>query len=297
MYIPTLDSFFSGGGFADIGFMKAGVEVQSSLEIDETCCDSLEHNLSQWNSNHKVIRADIRNRTVLGHSQSDAVLLTYPCTKYSAIADIHGTRTGEDLFLHSFRHIVLRQPDMYVVENVPGMRKFPVVMEAMSKLPNYYMNIFCPLDASLWLPQKRARLILIGTKRPFTISPPENSRRVTLKEIIEPCPDMHIPDYVMKRLNGGYRDRPIISDPDNGDLAPTCVAHYSKDQGTRMVVDKSHPNGVRPYSVREYARLQGIPDSYKFICSDRDAFKMIGNGVAVDMAEWIGQQMVRYFNT
>jgi DNA (cytosine-5)-methyltransferase 1 len=44
-------------------------------------------------------------------------------------------RTGDDLFLHFFRHVAIRRPELYVVENVPGMRKFPVVMEAMTKLP------------------------------------------------------------------------------------------------------------------------------------------------------------------
>ena len=118
------------------------------------------------------MHVDIKDKTVQEQPQSDIIVGTYPCTKYSAIADIHGTRTGDDLFLHFFRHIAIEQPEMYVVENVPGMKKFKVVMEAMTKLPNYYVNIFCPLNASLWLPQRRKRLILIGTKKPFSIAAP-----------------------------------------------------------------------------------------------------------------------------
>ena len=37
----------------------------------------------------------------------------------------------------------MQRPEVYVVENVPGMKKFPVVMEAMSKLPDYYVSVFC----------------------------------------------------------------------------------------------------------------------------------------------------------
>jgi DNA (cytosine-5)-methyltransferase 1 len=52
---------------------------------------------------------------------------------------------------------------------------------------------------------------------------------------------------------------------------------------------------VRPYSVREYARLQGVPDSFEFVGGDRAAYKMIGNGVSVPVGEWIGRELIRYF--
>jgi DNA (cytosine-5)-methyltransferase 1 len=223
------------------------------------------------------------------------MVATYPCTKYSPIADIHGVRTGDDLFLHFFRHVAIRRPELYVVENVPGMKKFPVVMEAMTKLPDYYVHVACPVKSSTWLPQKRDRLIIIGSRRYFLWREPAAERALTLAEILEPNPDPHIPDYVSRRLAGAYRDRPIISDPERGDIAPTCVAHYAKDLSTRLVADKRFPNGVRPYTVREYARLQGVPDSFGFVGSDNDAYRMIGNGVSVPVGEWIGSEIVRYF--
>jgi DNA (cytosine-5)-methyltransferase 1 len=96
-------------------------------------------------------------------------------------------------------------------------------------------------------------------------------------------------------LKGAYRDKPIISDPARGDLAPTCVAHYAKDLSTRLVVDQRYPRGVRPYSVREYARLQGVPDWFQFKGGDRKAYKMIGNGVAVPVGQWVGSELQRYF--
>ena len=88
----------------------------------------------------------------------------------------------------------------------------------------------------------------------------------------------------------------IISDPARDDMAPTCVAHYAKDLGTRLVKDDRFPHGVRPYSVREYARLQGVPDTFQFPTSTRNAYRMIGNGVSVPVGEWIGRELVRYFN-
>lgn len=290
---PTVKSYFSGAGGLDLGLIEGGCDVIQSLEYDTACCETLRKNVS-----HNVVSMDIRGVTVLDQMASDVIAVTFPCTKYSTIADIHGTRTGDDLFLHAFRHIALEQPEAFVVENVPGMNKFKVVMECFTKIPQYYVNVFCPLDAANWLPQKRKRLILIGTKKPFYISAPAPSvYRTKLRDIIQRDVKIEIPDYVISRIKGKYRDRPIVSDPANAhELAPTCVAHYHKDLSTRLVKDTTFPLGVRPYTVREYARLQGFPDWFMFAGGDREAYKQIGNAVAVPVGRWIGQQLNRYFN-
>lgn len=286
----TVNSYFSGAGLFDIGLQLGGLVINQSFEIDPVACET-----QRLNFNHDIRECDITQKLVFDEGNSDIIVGTYPCTKYSAIADIHGTRTGDELFLHFFRHIAIKKPEVYVVENVPGMKKFPVVMEAMSKLPDYYVSVFCPVKAENWLPQRRDRLIIIGSKRDFNWREPEAGKRVRLKDILEEHPEMEIPDYVYKRLNGGYRDKPIISDPDNDDIAPTCVAHYAKDRGTRLVKDRAYPADVRPYTVREYARLQGVPDWFKFSGSDNQQYKMIGNGVAVPVGEWVAGEVKRYF--
>lgn len=285
------NTYFSGAGLMDIGLEIGGLTLQQSFEIDRVCCETMRQNFS-----HEVVQCDLTRKLVFAEKECHVMVATYPCTKYSPIGDIHGVRTGDDLFLHFFRHVAIRRPELYVVENVPGMRKFPVVMEAMTKLPDYYVHVACPVKSSTWLPQKRDRLIIIGSRRRFDWHEPVSKRRVTLDEILEENPEPRIPDYVMKRLAGAYRDKPIISDPKRGDIAPTCVAHYAKDLSTRLVADKRFPHGVRPYTVREYARLQGVPDSFNFYGSDNDAYRMIGNGVSVPVGQWIGSEIVRYFN-
>lgn len=119
--IPTIKSYFSGAGGLDLGLIEGGCNVVQSLEFDPVCCETLRENF-----NHSIICRDIRQELVLNQPDSDVMAFTYPCTKYSTIADIHGTRTGDDLFLHSFRHVVLQQPEAFVIENVPGMKKFKV---------------------------------------------------------------------------------------------------------------------------------------------------------------------------
>jgi len=254
-------------------------------------------NLNPHYFSHAVLTADIKDQTVLEQPPTDIIVGTYPCTKYSTIADIHGTRTGDDLFLHFFRHIAIEKPEMYVVENVPGMKKFKVVMEAMTKLPDYYVQVFCPVDAANWLPQKRKRLILFGTKKPFPINAPDIiNNKPRLKDILEKDPEVEMPEYVISRIKGKYRDKPIIVDPElPGAMAPTCVAHYAKDLGTRLVKDRKTQYGLRPFSIREYARLQGFPDDFHFE-NKRSSYKLIGNAVPVQMGEWVGEVVMKYFN-
>lgn len=286
----TVNSYFSGAGLMDIGLMQAGIHINQAFEIDKAAVQTYRHNLGDH-----VKQCDISQELVLEQQVCDAMVFTYPCTKYSTIADIHQTRTGDDLFLHALRHLAIARPDMYVVENVPGMKAFPVVMEAMSKMPDYFVHVFCPVKSDIWLPQKRDRLIIIGTKTPFTPLVPAATRAVTLAEILEDEPDITLPKAIAARMNGQYRDLPIISDPAKGDIAPTMVAHYAKDKSTRLVKDKRFPLGVRPYSVREAARIQGIPDSFEFPVSDTNAYKQIGNGVSVPVGHWVGEQIVSYF--
>lgn len=295
MYTPIAKSYFSGCGLMDLGLIQAGIEISQSIDLDKNATDTMKNNSHYFN--HKILRRDIEDMLVLEQNSSDIIVGTYPCNHYSPIADLHDAKTGDALFLHFFRHIAIEQPEMYIVENVPGMKKFKVVMEAMTKLPGYYVNVFCPLDALNWLPQNRERLILIGTKKPFHIAPPTKSNFIpTIKSILELDVKIKVNESVVSRINGLYRDKPIIVDPENlNSIAPTCVAHYAKDMGTRLVKDNSYPYGVRPFTVREYARLQGVPDDYHF-ANQNYSYRLIGNGVAVPMARWIGKQAKKYFN-
>lgn len=285
-----LNSYFSGAGLMDIGLIEAGLRIAQSFEIDTACCKVQRENLGG-----EVVECDISKKLALDEQDCDAMVFTYPCTKYSRIADIHGVRTGDELFLHALRHLAIKRPELYVVENVPGMKAFPVVMEAMTKMPDYYVQTFCPVKSSTWLPQRRDRLIIIGSRKSFSWRAPEGGRATPLSEIVEAEPQVTLVSAIAKRMSGEYRDLPIISDPAKGDIAPTCVAHYHKDKSTRLLADPRFPMGVRPYSVREYARLQGVPDWFRFSCPETEAYKMIGNGVSVPVAKWIGTEIKRYF--
>lgn len=293
-YNPTANGYFSGAGLMEIGLMQAGIKIHQSIDIDKEATDCMRLNPHYFS--HEILTEDLTKKTVVEQPDADIHVFTYPCTKYSAIGDIHGVRNGDELFLHALRHVAIKLPEMYIAENVPGMKKFAIVMEVLTKLPQYYVSVFCPVNASNWLPQERKRLIVIATKKPFSICAPKPENRLRLKDILESNPEVEMPDYVLSRINGKYRDKPIIVNPEKENvLAPTCVAHYAKDLGTRLVVDKNSKHGIRPFSIKEYARLQGVPDDYVFP-EKRSSYKLIGNGVPVPMGKWCGEQAMKYFN-
>ena len=286
----TAKSYFSGAGGMDLGLVESGIDIINSYEIDKTACATLRTNFS-----HNICEEDITKLTVFDQPEADVYVGTFPCTHYSTAANMTGTRCGDDLFLHFFRHIALAKPEAYVVENVPGLLKFRVVCEALTRLPDYYVRVECPVNANLWLPQDRRRVIIIGTRKPFHhLSYPE-ADPIKLKDIVEKdvkCP-AELPAYIRNRLDGttcGFRTK--VLDPDVDNMAPTCLAHYAKDKGTALL---KIGNRYRPFTCKEYARLQGFPDWFKFEGTDRDIYRQIGNAVAVPVGRWVGQQLRRYF--
>lgn len=299
MYHPTANSYFSGAGLIDLGLEKAGIRVKQSLEIDPIAAQTLRANFD-----HKVLEVDIREKTCLDQFRADIHTLTFPCQFYSTASTINGKETtrvrGDELFLHAFRHVVLLQPEAFIVENVPRMKAHRVVMECFTKLPGYYIQTFCPVNASNWVPQDRKRLILIATKRKFHIDPPKGLNPLSLADIFEPAPDLEVPNYVTYRMGGRYRDKPIVCDPTGKKgrtIAPTLLANYGSAKGSRVMIDPSHPLGYRQFTVKEYRRLMGVPDEYIICGSERDQYRQVGNGVVSYLAEWAGSALFRYFNT
>jgi DNA (cytosine-5)-methyltransferase 1 len=286
-------SYFSGAGGLDLGLSQAGINITQSLELDPHACNTLRTNFK-----HEVIETDIRDIRVKDQHWTPIITGTYPCTKYSGIASVTGNRTGDELFLHFFRHIALSQPEMYIVENVVGMKAFPIVMEAMTELPDYYINILCPVNSLNWLPQSRPRLILIGTRKPFYLDEPRETTRPILKDLLDPWNGKRPGQSIVNRFNGQYRDKPIVLDPeDPNTYARTLLANYAKNPGHQVVIDKDVPEGYRPFTVREYARVQGFPDWFQFAGSQTEQYKQIGNSVVPPLGKYLGEQAIRYFNS
>ena len=60
--------------------------------------------------------------------------------------------------------------------------------------------------------------------------------------------------------------------------------------------ERCHPEFTRPFTVREYARIQSFPDNYDFQGSTLQKYKQIGNAVPVKLAQRMAQQIWKIFN-
>ena len=158
--------------FSGCGLMDVGLERGGITVQTSYEIDADAVAVAKANFKHDVVQCDLTKKLVKDEKPCDVRVFTYPCTKYSP------------------------------------MRKFPLVMEVMTKLPGYYVNVFCPVSTQTWLPQKRDRLIIIGSRKNFMWREPQSARRLSLKDIIEDDPQVEIPDYVYSRLAGKYRDQP-----------------------------------------------------------------------------------------
>ena len=300
-------SLFSGAiDGMSLGFQLASDQYKSviSNEIEKTAVKT-----AMLNYQHEIIQKDIREISTDALGQCNVILGTFPCQEYSKASHIHKKGREDnwkqayhwasirDLFLHYFRFIAIVQPEVYIWENSPEVRKFPIVMETFRKLPPYHYYELELDTLDFRLPQRRKRLFVIGFKKPYNMPDPTDfqiyARQLTIKDIKEPEPIFSIPDYVKSRINGSYRDLPSVKKDD--DIGNTCVAHYARDKGTTLLTDQRGYKGLRPYSVREYARLMGIPDTFDFANKETTNFKHIGNAVSPLVARGIAKAVLPYF--
>lgn len=77
---------------------------------------------------------------------------------------------------------------------------------------------------------------------------------------------------------------------------PTLRAGTGSDRGSFQSVRPLHPDEPRVITVREAARLQGFPDSFKFHPTIWHSFRMIGNSVSPIIAAVIFELLAERMN-
>ena len=60
--------------------------------------------------------------------------------------------------------------------------------------------------------------------------------------------------------------------------------------------ERCHPDETRPFTVREYARIQTFPDEWQFAGSVSNQYKQIGNAVPVNLGRELGYSLVKFLN-
>lgn len=284
----TVKSLFAGAGGLDYGLSQAGLNVVESYEFEANACDTLSRA-----GKGNVYKCDISRLLLENQQRTYVITATFPCTHFSTA----GLRDGDELYLEAHRIIRCLEPELFVIENVPAMAKFPIVMEAFMDMPGYYVSKFILNACDLGAPQNRKRLIIIGSKKPFDwdFSPVPESKKTYLIDILERNVELPLSKGAQNRLAGKNPGQwpAHIYDPKERMYGPTCVAHYAKDQGDQLVVDPGN-GAVRSFTPLEYARLQGFPDDYPFAKGKVATLKQVGNAVSPYMARAIGDELIRY---
>lgn len=319
--ITNIELFAGAGGLA-LGFEQAGIEGLAFVEIDHCACNTLQHNRPGWN----VIEEDIHKIDFRGYrNRVDVVSGGAPCQAFSyagkklGFGDTRGT-----LFAEFARCVKEVQPKMFVFENVRGLlshdkgRTYKTIEHEFEGLG--YSVQYQILNACYYgVGQKRERMIVIGIRNDlkdtllFTY-PTADKEWTTLKKALSFCPKsegqafseakrkvmelvppggcwVDLPEDVAKAYMGksyysgggrrGMARRIAWDEP-----CLTLTTSPSQKQ-----TERCHPEETRPFTVREYARIQSFPDYWEFTGTISDQYKQIGNAVPVEMARRIGVQV------
>ena len=187
MPFPLL-SFFTGGGFLDIGCEQAGFDIVWTNEINPAFSELYRHGMSTWRksgggtqcdaaiSNHKSI-TDLRPGEVIGEAFGKAEPTIFgiiggpPCTDFSVGGRNGGSEGEHGKLTQVFVDLICGiRPDFFVMENVPGLFKTKKHREFLTSLigqlehdsMGYLTSTRILSSLEFGVPQDRDRLFVIG---------------------------------------------------------------------------------------------------------------------------------------
>lgn len=99
-------------------------------------------------------------------------------------------------------------------------------------------------------------------------------------------------EYLMKSyyLGGGKTGIARRISWDEPSLTLTCSPSQKQ-------TDRCHPDAERPFTVREYARIQTFPDDWEFCGAITNQYKQIGNAVPVNLAYHVAKSTIQALNS
>lgn len=328
----VLELFAGCGGLA-LGLEKAGLKCQLLNEIDHWACETLRSNRPEWNVVEGDV-SDVSFKSY--KDKIDIVTGGFPCQAFSYAGKKLGLEDARGTLFYEFARTVKEvQPKICVGENVRGLLNHDegkTLANMISILDGLGYDVLPPqvLKAIFHdVPQKRERLILVGIKRGTSISfqyPKPSKEIYTVRDALKKGRlfDSDVPksagqtypkrkEEIMKMIPaGGYwRDLPL--DVQKEYMLKSFYLGGGKTGMARRIsweepcltlttspaqkqTERCHPEETRPFTVREYARIQTFPDSWEFKGSTNQIYKQIGNAVPVNLAKAIGKQLVKSLN-
>lgn len=329
----VLELFAGAGGLA-IGLEQSGLKCKALNEIDKWACQTLRTNRPKWNVLEGNIRdidfSEYENEIDVVTGGFPCQAFSYAGKKLG-LEDARGT-----LFYEFARVVQETNPKICIGENVRGLLSHDngKTLEGMiSILDEIGYNVVSPVQVlkaiHFNVPQKRERLILVAVRKDILVGyhyPQPYSEIYNLKDALKKgvLYDSKVPkskgasypehkkvvldlvppkgywrdlpldiqkEYMQKSfyLGGGKTGMARRIGWDEPCLTLTCSPAQKQ-------TERCHPDETRPFTVREYARIQTFPDEWHFKGSVSQQYKQIGNAVPVNLAKEIGYSIVKFLN-
>lgn len=321
----TAIELFAGAGGLALGLEQAGINTIAYVEIDKFSCETLRQNRPNWN----VICEDIHNVDFTQYEgKIDIVTGGFPCQAFSYAGKKLGFEDTRGTLFHEFARCVSEvKPSIFLAENVRGLishdngRTLQTIIDVLSDLG--YTIQYQVLNAAYYgVGQKRERIVIIGIKNgtniEFSFPEPEKSM-TTLRTALENCPKSEGQQYSEKKRKylsmvppgGCWIDLPEEAQKEymgksyySGGGRRGMARRISWDEPcltltcspSQKQTERCHPDETRPFTVREYARIQSFPDDWEFAGGIGEKYKQIGNAVPVELARRIGVELVKSIN-
>ena len=323
-------SLFAGCGGLDLGFEKAGFDVVWANEYDSSIHATYRLN----HPNTQLCTLDIREIRSNDIPDCDGIIGGPPCQSWSLGGRSLGIEDDRGKLIYDYIRIVNdKKPKFFIMENVPGM-----VTPRHIKAFNEFLNLFCNSGytvkyelmnaADFKIPQDRLRVIIVGIRNDLNVEylfptkldstpvtllraigdlrtppTPYNNERVNIKMNAIPNHDYYTGPYDSKfmarnRVRGWDElSFTIQAQAKNEPLHPQAPKMvYVSSNERKFVAGKE--NLYRRLSVRECARIQTFPDSFKFMYDKvEDGYKMVGNAVPPRLAYHIALSIKQCFST
>jgi len=328
----VLELFAGAGGLA-LGLEKAGLKCQLLNEIDKWACQTLRENRPNWNVIEGDVSTLFFSEYA---GEIDVVTGGFPCQAFSYAGKKRGLEDARGTLFYEFARAVKEtQPLMCIGENVKGLTTHEngKTLEAMIQiLEDLGYDVMTPqvLKAAYYnVPQKRERLFLVGLKRGKGLNfsyPKPNAEMMPLSAALKagelystdvpPSPGQTYPPRKKEIMDlippGGYwRDLPLKIQKEY--MLKSFYLGGGKTGMARRIgwdepcltlttspaqkqTERCHPDETRPFTVREYARIQTFPDNWVFKGSTNQAYKQIGNAVPVNLGYAMGKEIIRTLN-
>ena len=329
----TVLELFAGAGGLAVGLEKAGLKCKALNEIDKWACQTLRQNRPHWKVLEGDISTF--NFTEY-HNKVDVVTGGFPCQAFSYAGKKLGLADARGTLFYEFARVVKEvNPPICIGENVRGLLSHEggkTLQGMLSILDEIGYNVV-PVQVlkaiNYKVPQKRERLILVGIRKDIDIDyqyPTPYRKIYNLKDALKkgelfnsdvpkssgakyPQSKKEVLDLVPQK--GYWRDLPLEIQKefmggsfylgggktgmarrigwDEPCLTLTCSPAQKQ-------TERCHPDETRPFTVREYARIQAFPDDWQFEGSMAQQYKQIGNAVPVNLATEVGYSIIKFLN-